>query len=56
MSTSIAIPGTSYTADRSPGSSTSPSSYGSPATPSKMDKKAAHGRRPSLLSEFPSFV
>ena len=51
MSTSITIPGPSYTADKSPGSSSSPSSYGSPATPSKMGKKAAHGRRPSLLSE-----
>lgn len=51
MSSSIAIPGSSYAADKSPGSSTSPSSYGSPATPPKMDKKPAHGRRPSLLSE-----
>lgn len=55
MSTSIAIPSgpaETYTpSDKSPGSSSSTSYYGSPTTPSKMEKKAAHGRRPSLLSE-----
>jgi hypothetical protein len=54
MSTSIAIPSgpaETYTpSDKSPGSSSSTSYYGSPTTPSKMEKKAAHGRRPSLLS------
>ena len=56
MSSSITIPtGPAETynlTDKSPGSSSSASYYGSPATPSKMEqKKATHGRRPSLLSE-----
>lgn len=53
MSTSITIPAgpaDAYSAGKSPGSSSSTSYYGSPASPSKMGKKA-HGRRPSLLSE-----